>query len=72
MSDELEKIIEKLDFENLNILQISDMLNDKFMLTSISNTMLKIKKKHQIFPPNVFGKCGIDPEANPCGDASEY
>lgn len=72
MSDELERIIEKLDFENLNILQISDMLNDNFTLTSISNTMLKIKKKNQIFPPNVFGKCGIDPEANPCGDASEY
>ncbi|MFK8038537.1 MAG: hypothetical protein AB8B74_09630 [Crocinitomicaceae bacterium] len=51
---------------------MSAVLNDKYDLTSISNTMTKIRKKKQIFPPNVFGKCGIDRRANPCGDASDY
>ena len=72
MAADLENIIEKLDYENLNILQVSDILDDKYELSSISNTLIKIRKRKHIFPPNVFGKCGIDSRANPCGDASEY
>ncbi|MFK8045036.1 MAG: hypothetical protein AB8B72_06055 [Crocinitomicaceae bacterium] len=72
MRSNLEIAIEKLDFENLNILQISSLLNSDSDLTQISNTMTKIRKRKQIFPPNVFGKCGIDRRANDCGDASEY
>ena len=72
MDTDLEQIIEKLDYDNLNILHVSELLNDKFELSDISNTLIKIRKRKEIFPPNVFGKCGIDSRANPCGDASEY
>ena len=72
MKSDLEKLIEQLEYENLNILQVSELLDDKFELSNISRTMMKIRKRKEIFPPNVFGKCGIDSRANPCGDASEY
>lgn len=72
MLAELEKKIENIDFEKLTILQLSEMLQNQYDLTDVSRIMTKLRKKKQIFPPNDFGKCGIDRRANDCGDASEY
>ena len=68
----LEKLIASLDFEELNILQVSKMLGEEYDLSMISSALIRLKKKNELVPQNTFGKCGIDPEANPCGDASEY
>jgi hypothetical protein len=69
---DLEHAIEQLDFEHLNILEVSALLPGENDLSAISNAMTVLRRKKQIFPPNDFGKCGIDRRANDCGDASEY
>lgn len=72
MTNKLERLIENLNYEGLTILQVSAILKDEFDLSMISKAMTRLYKRKEIVPPNIFGKCGIDPEANPCGDASEY
>lgn len=72
MDKNLENSIAKIDFEHQTILEVAKQLNEAYSLTDISHTMTKLRKRKQIFPPNDFGKCGIDRRANDCGDASEY
>lgn len=72
MEETLEKAIENLDLEKLNILQVSKILKDKYPLSMISKMMTEIRNKRRLFPPNTFGSCGINPEIDPCGDANEF
>ena len=72
MTSKIEELIESLNYEGLTILEVSKLLEHKFDLSMISNAMARINKRKEIIPPNTFGKCGIDSEANPCGDANEY
>ena len=72
MSYKLERLIENLKYEGLTILQVSNLLEEDFDLSMISQALTRIYKRKEIVPPNTFGKCGIDSRANPCGDACEY
>jgi hypothetical protein len=72
MNNELDNLIQEIDFENLSIMEVSKILNEKFDLSSISRSMARIREKKQLKPANNFGNCGINPEANPCGDANQY
>lgn len=65
-------LIEKLDYLGLNLLDIQSALNNQLTLLEIHQTLEELRKESQLRPSNDFGKCGIDPEANPCGDADEY
>jgi hypothetical protein len=72
MNSKLDQLIEAIEFENLTIIEVSNLLNDAFDLSRISESMVRIRKKRQLAQPNTFGSCGINRDANPCGDASEY
>jgi hypothetical protein len=64
--------IESLEFESLTILQINKYLKNKYAIPEIQKTLSELKKRKGLWKVNDFGKCGIDPEVNPCGDADEY
>jgi hypothetical protein len=72
MKDELIKKIEEIDLNNKTIIQVSQELGGVFSLSEISRAMTALKNAKQLFPKNTFGNCGINPEANPCGDACDY
>lgn len=64
--------IRSLDFENLNVVQIYNLLQKQFDIAEIQKALKELKKQVGEFKVNDFGKCGIDPEVNPCGDADDY
>ena len=68
----LTAAIIRLDFENLNVVQIYNLLQKKFDIAEIQKVLKELKKQLGEVKVNDFGKCGIDPEVNPCGDADEY
>ena len=72
MSKDLERILKSMDIEGKTILDLSKELNDEYVLSDISRTLVKIRDKKQLFPKKTFGSCGINPDADPCGDACEY
>lgn len=72
--EELEKLIRNLDFRSMNILQIQVKLEtESYSLNEISNALTKVKSESKSNSDyNNFGSCGINRDANPCGDASDY
>lgn len=66
------ELIEELDFKDLNVLEIKSALKSELTIMEINRALRAINEKKQVGLRNTFGKCGIDPEVNPCGDADEY
>ena len=72
MKEAIKKQIKKLDFQQLNLLLLHEELNKKYSLVDIQQALNEVKNDLIVNKSNEFGKCGIDPEVNPCGDADEY
>ena len=72
MVESLNKKISQLDYFNLNVIEIKALLNDEFSTLEIQKELVSLNLSNNDNYQNSFGKCGIDPEVNPCGDADEY
>ncbi len=64
--------IAKLDYQNMNVLDVFTALNKEYAMNDIQKTLTVLKDGNKRRSKNEFGKCGIDPDVNPCGDADEY
>ena len=40
--------------------------------TSLRRILNEVQKEKRTIPNSKFGSCGINSDANPCGDADEY
>ena len=65
-------LIDQLNYEDLNILELREALGNQFSLLEVQEAVVQLRRKKQLKPENNFGNCGINPAANPCGDADEY
>lgn len=72
MKKSLQEHISQLDFQKLNVLEVCKALNNVYSVIDVQKALRALKSAQEVNRKNDFGKCGIDPEVNPCGDADEY
>lgn len=72
MNKEIITKLKNMDIKNKTILDISSEIGGEFGLNDISTALGEMHARENVRPKNEFGHCGINREANPCGDASEY
>ena len=76
---EVKKYLRSIKFEGLPFEGIIELLvsndlfdSNKHFEKSVKRVLNEIQKEKRTIPHSKFGSCGIDSNANPCGDADEY
>lgn len=73
--------LQTLDYQNLDAIQISDALKNegftsssgsKFSIAQVNSLLHSLRQAKRKAEKVNIETCGIDREANPCGDASDY
>jgi len=71
--------LHSINFQGLSFDEIIDLLISKNIYdseqhsdTSIKRVLNEVQRGKRTIPIYKFGSCGIDSDANPCGDADEY
>lgn len=72
MNKKIITILKNMDIKNKTILDTSSEIGGEYGLNDISTALKEMRTREKVKPKNEFGYCGINREANPCGDASEY
>ena len=76
---EIKTYLQAINFQGLSFEDVIQLLKAKGIYSSKSHSTISMKrilnevqKEKRTIPVSKFGSCGINSDANPCGDADEY
>ena len=67
--------IQRLDYKAMSLLEITDAVNTnghQLLIYQVGKLLKEIRKENNEEIVDHTKDCGINREANPCGDASDY
>ena len=78
-NQKIKQYLHSINFQGLSFEEIIEELKSKELFDSTNHSELTLKrilnevqKEKRTFPVSKFGSCGINSDANPCGDADDY
>ncbi|MCO4814608.1 MAG: hypothetical protein KC454_07835 [Flavobacteriales bacterium] len=76
---EIKAHLHSINFQGLPLEDIIKVLKENHLFdpkihsfTSLRRILNEVQKEKRTIPNSKFGSCGINSDANPCGDADEY
>jgi hypothetical protein len=76
---EIKAYLHSINFQGLPLEDIIKVLKENHLFdpkihsfTSLRRILNEVQKEKRTIPNSKFGSCGINSDANPCGDADEY
>jgi hypothetical protein len=71
----VKSYIQRLDYKAMSLLEITNVLNNnghELLIYEVGALLKEIRKENNEEIVGDFKDCGINRDANPCGDASDY
>jgi len=67
--------IQSLDYRKMTLIEVTEIVNAKghqLFISQVADILKKIRIENNEVITDPTKDCGINREANPCGDASDY
>lgn len=71
----VKSFIQRLDYKAMSLLEITDAVNTnghQLLIYQVGELLKEIRKQNKEEIVDYTSDCGINRDANPCGDASDY